>query len=180
MRRHIYVTDYDRAWPNLFLREKSAVWEVLGSNCAAIHHVGSTAVPGMVAKPTIDLLVEVCDLDAVCSVRGGFDFLGYDWLGECGIPNRIYLVKQRGMDDVVEDMCHVHVFEVASPQVTRHLAVRDYLRAHVDVAGEYGELKRGLAERFPYDPDGYRAGKDAYVRSLERAALAWSAARGSR
>lgn len=176
MRSHIYVTDYDLAWPNLFLREKSAIWEVLGSNCAGIHHVGSTAVPGMVARPTIDLLVEVCDLDEVGSVRGGLDFLGYDWLGERGASGRIYLVKQRGMDDVVEDMCHVHVFEEGDPQATRLLAVRDYLRAHADVAREYGELKRGLAERFPYDPEGYHAGKDVYARSLEHAARAWSAA----
>lgn len=180
MRRHIYVTDYDMAWPNLFLREKSAVWEVLGSNCVAIHHIGSTAVPGMVARSVIDLLVEVCDLDQVASVRGGLDFLGYDWLGACDIPGCICLVKQRGMDDVVEDMCHLRVFEGGGPQVTRHLAVRDYLCAHADVAGEYGKLKRGLAERFPYDPEGYLAGKDAYACSLERAALAWSAASGLR
>ena len=116
------------------------------------------------------------EAQAIAGVLGqrltDFEALGYEYLGEFGIPGRRYLRK--GGDERTHQM---HIF--ASDDVhaiARHLAVRDYLRAHPARAAAYGALKLELAARFPYDIDGYCDGKDAFVGALERDALEWRAA----
>jgi GrpB-like predicted nucleotidyltransferase (UPF0157 family) len=164
----VVVVPYDPTWPERYEAEARALARVFGEALVAIHHIGSTAVPGLPAKPIIDILPVVRAIRAVDRLRPDLEALGYECMGEFGIPGRRYLRK--GGDRRTH---HVHVFQEGDPNVVRHLAFRDYLRAHPDEARRYGELKAELAARFPRDIEAYMDGKDAFVKALERAALAW-------
>lgn len=171
MPQHVTVTDYDPEWPREFAREAERLARVFGVNLAEIHHIGSTAVPGLAAKPVVDIMPVVYSLEAVDAARTGFERLGYEYLGEYGIPGRRYM--RRGGDERTHQ---VHVFAVGNiVNITRHIAFRDYLCAHPDVRDEYAALKRALAARYPYDIEAYCDGKEAFVKRCEAAALAWKA-----
>lgn len=167
---NVIVVDYDPLWPQLFEEEAARIEQVLGGNLAAIHHIGSTAVEGLPAKPIIDVMPVVYDLAAVDARVRAFERLGYEAMGEYGIPGRRYYRKGARLRTH-----HVHVFEESAVHdIERHLAVRDYLRTHADAAAAYAELKRALAQRFSQDIEAYCDGKDAFVKALEAAALAWA------
>lgn len=139
--QHITVVPYDPAWSGLYEAEAQAIAGVLGQRLTAIHHIGSTAVPGLAAKPVIDIMPVVRAVTETDECRADFEALGYEYLGEFGIPGRRYLRK--GGDERTHQM---HIF--ASDDVhaiARHLAVRDYLRAHPARAAAYGALKLELA-----------------------------------
>lgn len=168
--RRITVVPYDPAWQEAFHLEAERLSELLGAEVVAIHHIGSTAVPGLAAKPIIDILVEVRCIAVVDELTPLFAARGYLPKGENGIPGRRYFIK--GSEEVRSH--HLHIFEVGSTEIARHLALRDYLRAHPEEAARYGALKMELAQCFPIDANGYVAGKDALVKELEHRALAWA------
>lgn len=166
---HVRVVPYDSCWPELFRREAEAVGRILGSNRKEIHHIGSTAVTGLAAKPVIDMMPVVWELEAVEACYAQFEAIGYECMGELGIPGRRYFRK--GGDDRTHQ---IHIFCADSQKdIDRHLAVRDYLRANDRQAAAYGALKLQLARQFPEDLEGYCEGKDAFVKQLEQRALAW-------
>lgn len=168
MPQHIIVVDYDPLWPLLFRKEADAISRILGDNLVLIHHIGSTSVPFLAAKPIIDIMPVVKDLSDVDAVSGEFVKLGYEYLGEFGIKGRRYL-RKGGQERTHQ----IHIFQMEDDtNILRHLAFRDYLRSHRDVAMEYAALKKDLAARFPYDIDGYCDGKDAFVKKIENLALA--------
>lgn len=168
MPQHIVVVDYDPLWPLLFRKEADAISRILGDNLVLIHHIGSTSVPFLAAKPIIDIMPVVKDLSGVDAVSGEFVKLGYEYLGEFGIKGRRYL-RKGGQERTHQ----IHIFQMEDDtNILRHLAFRDYLRSHRDVAMEYAALKKDLAARFPYDIDGYCDGKDAFVKRIENLALA--------
>lgn len=168
MPQHIVVVDYDPLWPLLFRKEADAISRILGDNLVLIHHIGSTSVPFLAAKPIIDIMPVVKDLSGVDAVSGEFVKLGYEYLGEFGIKGRRYL-RKGGQERTHQ----IHIFQMEDDtNILRHLAFRDYLRSHRDVAMEYAALKKDLAARFPYDIDGYCDGKDAFVKKIENLALA--------
>lgn len=166
---HVTVVAYDASWPELYQAEAEKIRAVLGDNLLAIHHIGSTAVPGLQAKPIIDILPVVRDLARVDACNPAFEQLGYECMGEFGIPGRRYFRK--GGDNRTHQ---IHIFqECSTADIQRHLAVRDYLRAHPAEVEAYGALKSRLALAFPMDIEGYCDGKDEFVKQLERRALAW-------
>ena len=166
---YVYVVSYQPQWPRLFDQEAEGIRKILKDNLIAIHHIGSTAVPGLMAKPVIDIMPVVRSLAQVDACTGGFRALGYEALGEWGIKGRRYFRK--GGDQRTHQ---IHVFAGEDVQnIRRHLAVRDYLRAHPEEAAAYGALKAELARVYPQDIEGYCDGKDAFVKALERKALAW-------
>lgn len=170
-KRHIIVTDYNPNWPAIFEGEAEKIREILGPICLAIHQIGSTAVPGLKAKPTIDLMPVVTDIRLCDPLKSQFEALGYEYLGEYGIPGRRYLRKIEGENDLF----HIHIFSPDNqPDIDRHLALRDFLRTHKEAAKDYGDLKSALASRFPYDNDGYCDGKEQFVKKLEQEALLWA------
>ena len=167
MPQHITVTNYNPIWPSMFKEEAKRIRSILGRNCLALHHIGSTAVPGLVAKPIIDILPVVRNILEVDSVCEAFEHLGYEYLGEFGIPGRRYLRKGGN-----ERTYQVHIFsEDNQSEIHRHLAFRNYLRTHADICQSYAALKRKLAEEFPYDIDGYCQGKDRFIKQIEAVAL---------
>ena len=170
MPQHVIVVPYDRTWPERAAQEAASLRRALGENCLAVHHIGSTAVEGLAAKPILDFLPVVRSLAGADACRGALEALGYEYLGEFGIPGRRYLRK--GGDERTHQ---VHIFAADDREnIVRHLAVRDYLRTHPAAREAYGALKRELAARFPYDIEAYCDGKDAFVKALERDALAWA------
>jgi GrpB-like predicted nucleotidyltransferase (UPF0157 family) len=166
----VIVTDYNPAWPEAFEREAAALRSVFGELLVAIHHIGSTAVPGLKAKPVIDIMPIVTDISAVDALVEQMSTLSYATRGEGGIPGRRYFFREIG-----EIRTHnVHVFaESNTDSIERHLAVRDYLRQHPDQAAAYGVLKADLAQRVNHDIDAYMDGKDEFVQRLQAAALKW-------
>lgn len=167
--QHIIVVDYDPAWEKMFCREAQLLRQALGENLIEIHHIGSTAVPGLAAKPIIDIMPVVQSLEQLDLCNPSMEALGYECMGEFGIPGRRYFRKGGA-----ERTHQIHAFcRESSHEIRRHLAVRDYLRNHPEEAARYGGLKQRLALEYPYDIDGYCDGKDAYVKRLEHNALSW-------
>lgn len=171
---HVRVVEYDSRWPQMFAAEAEKIQNILGENCIAVHHIGSTSVPNLAAKPIIDILPVVRDLRLVDAKNAAFEALGYECMGEFGIAGRRYFRK--GGDERTHQ---IHIFAQESAyDIARHLAVRDYLRAFPKEAAAYGDLKMRLAQQYPEDIEGYCDGKDAFVKALEQRALAWKEKHG--
>jgi GrpB-like predicted nucleotidyltransferase (UPF0157 family) len=145
----------------------------MGSNLMEIHHIGSTAIPGIHAKPIIDMLAVASDLATVDAGTAQMESLGYEVMGEFGIAGRRYFRR----DNTAGERTHqVHTFQRGSPHIQRHLAFRDFLRAHMAIADQYAELKQRLAGAHPTDMEAYMDGKDGFVKEMEARALSWVAA----
>jgi GrpB-like predicted nucleotidyltransferase (UPF0157 family) len=142
----------------------------LGAHVLAVHHIGSTAVPGVIAKPVIDLLAVVDRLEWLDGRRGAVEALGYEWRGEYGIAGRRYAVLRGGAG---ESLAHLHCYEFLSPHIARHLAFRDYLRAHAASRDAYAEVKRRAWDASGGDKSRYAAAKADWVAATEAAALTW-------
>ena len=164
----VEVVPYNPNWPAQFEAEASILREVLGDIVVAIHHMGSTSVPGLQAKPIIDMLPEVTDLEALDALTSRFEACGYEVMGAYGIPGRRYFRK--GGDHRTH---HIHAFASGDPNIDRHLAFRDYLRAHPAVAQEYGRVKEESARRSNNDIEDYCDAKDPFIKLHEPKALAW-------
>ena len=168
--RKVEVVPHNPEWRDAFEAEAKHVAAALGENVVAIHHIGSTAIPSIYAKPIVDLLVEVSDITEVDGQSSAMESLGYEVMGEYGIPGRRYFRKdnQQGIRTH-----HIHAFEAGSAEVERHLAFRDYMIAHPVEAQRYSELKRKLAEEHPQNIDGYMDGKDGFIKEMDRRAAQW-------
>jgi len=164
--RIVEVVEYDPSWPALFDAECTLLRHTLEGVAIAIHHIGSTAVPGLAAKPIIDMLMEVTDLQALDALSDRMMSIGYIPRGEYGIPGRRYF--QKGGDNRTH---HLHAFAAGDSNLLRHLAFRDYLRAHPEASADYGKLKKALANVCENDLERYCDGKDAFVKRLEAMAV---------
>ncbi len=166
----VSVVAYDERWPHAFAVSSEEVSAALRSNLIEIHHIGSTSIPGIYAKPIIDMLAVVRDLTAIDQRTDRMESLGYEAMGEFGIPGRRYFRRNASNGQRTE---HVHAFVVGSVDVLRHLAFRDYLRAFPKIADRYSDLKRRLAAANTNDIDAYIHGKNGFIKEVEASALAW-------
>ncbi|HET7627295.1 MAG TPA: GrpB family protein [Bacillales bacterium] len=167
--RKVEVVPYDPSWPEQFREEAEAIRQACaGIVSLRLHHIGSTSVPGLAAKPILDLLGEAESLEGIDAAEERLAALGYEARGENGIPGRRFF--QKGGDARSH---HLHLFRCGDANVLRHLAFRDYLCACPEVVRAYGQLKKRLAERFPADIEKYIAGKQEFVKQTERKALQW-------
>lgn len=160
----VHLLPYDFRWTEEFARESSAISRALGRVLIAIHHIGSTAIPGIHAKPIIDMLAVTSDIALLDESASRLQALGYDALGEFGIPGRRYFRKNNPAEVRTH---HIHVFEAGSPQIARHLAFRDFLQAHPDDARRYDALKRRLAELYPRGTADYTQGKESFIHDID-------------
>ena len=166
----VEVVPHNPTWHGKFDDESKYVALTLGENVVAIHHIGSTAIPHIYAKPIIDLLVEVENITKVDDCSLGMEALGYEVMGEFGIPGRRYFRKD---NETGTRTHHVHTFTARSPEVEQHLAFRDYMIAHPEDAQKYSELKRKLAKQYANDIIGYMDGKDGFIKEMQKKALVW-------
>lgn len=169
MTRRVEVVPYHTDWPEKFSAEAGKLKAVFGGKLLSIHHFGSTSIPGISAKPIIDILLIVRDIETVDSLAPRLEALGYHAVGEYGIPGRRFFYK--GTDEIRSH--HLHVYENGNPHILRHLVFRDYMRSHPISARDYARLKEDLAREFPEDMEGYIAGKNAFVHEHEKKALDW-------
>jgi GrpB-like predicted nucleotidyltransferase (UPF0157 family) len=162
----IEVVDYDPGWPRRYEEERDRIAAALGDAVVAIEHVGGTAVPGLPAKPVIDIMVGVPDIERAGQAVAGLINLGYQYVPELEsqLPERRYF--RRGTPETH----HVHMVTMGSDFWEEHVLFRDYLRSNPQAAEEYGKLKRGLANRFRFDRDAYRAGKVPFIDTVVDAA----------
>jgi GrpB-like predicted nucleotidyltransferase (UPF0157 family) len=137
---------------------------------ASLHHIGSTAIPGIFAKPIIDILLEVDDIIRLDVQRAAMEQLGYEAMGEFGIPGRRYFRRDNASDIRTHQ---VHAFQSGSPEIERHLAFRDYMNAHPEAAQAYSLLKQRLAGEHPDDMEAYMDGKDPFIKEHLAQAIAW-------
>ncbi len=161
----IIVLDYDPTWPTAFEAVRARVWRVVGDIAIAVEHVGSTSVPGLAAKPIIDISVVVPSGAAVAVAIERLSTLGYRHLGNLGIEGREAFASPN-----MPPRHHLYVCPQDSLALKNHLIVREHLRRYSAVATEYGALKRRLAEQFSEDIDGYTEGKSERLLGILRTA----------
>ena len=153
----VVVIDYDPKWPLAFEELRASVSGAVRDIAISIEHVGSTAVPGLAAKPVIDIDIVVAEADVERAIAR-LGELGYTHRGDLGIPRREAFHSPAGSRPH-----NLYVCPSDSPALTNHLAFRDYLREHPEVCREYGALKKRLAEEFRDDIDGYIEGKTPFI-----------------
>lgn len=166
--RQIEVLPYDEEWAALFEKEKELLQGIFSEELVAIHHIGSTSIRGMKAKPIIDIMPVVKDIERIHLYNDSMRMAGYEPKGENGLPGRRYF--QKGGDQRTH---HVHMYQQGHPDIHRHLAFRDYVSSHPDAMAAYASLKEELAKKFRYDGQAYADGKSGLVRQIDEAALAW-------
>ena len=133
----------------------------------AVHHIGSTSIPGVLAKPTIDLLGVAKDLATLDQDRSVLEALGYEWRGEYGLPGRRYCTLS---GSVGQRLIHLHCYSESDPSIARHLAFRDYLRARPEAAVAYQQEKLRCARLHPTDGGAYTECKSVWIRRAEQQA----------
>ena len=163
------VVAHDPAWAAEFEARAAEIAAILGADLVAIHHAGSTAIPGIRAKPTIDFVVVARSLDALDACADAMRSLGYDVRGELGIDGRRFFTKNDG----ARRTHNVHSFALGNPEIERMLSLRDYLRAHPEEAQAYSRLKEELSRQFPDDVARYTDGKTAFIEAIIRRAKLW-------
>ena len=167
MRKVEVFSDHEN-WKLMFKEEARKLKSIFGKEILHIHHIGSTSVPELKAKPIIDILPVVREIHIVDNFIDEMKYIGYESKGENGITGRRYF--QKGGDNRTH---HVHIYQFGSYEIKRHLAFRDYLLVHPEVKDSYGQLKEKLAEKFPYDVESYISGKEPLVKEIEVKALEW-------
>jgi GrpB-like predicted nucleotidyltransferase (UPF0157 family) len=167
----VRIVDYDPAWPTEAARELSRIGAALGDLAVRLDHVGSTSVPGLAAKPIIDLQISVAALEPHTAYVDPLESIGYLFVPFPESPEYHFFGRPRERPRTH----HLHVCAAGSREELRHLAFRDYLRAGPAEAARYAAVKREAARRNPGDRVAYMAGKDAVVAELERRALEWHA-----
>lgn len=163
------ISEYDPEWPNKFAALKKQISEIFGSKALAIEHVGSTSVPGMKAKPIIDVLVLVEDTEALENEKQQISTLGYEIRENIIEPNSLIFVKKEG-DEKIEN---IHVLKEGSAKADQFLTMKEYYVTHPERVKMYKDLKEDLYKKYPNDYLGYRAGKTAFLDETERLAREW-------
>ena len=156
--RRILVVDYDPTWPQTFAALRAPIFEALRDIAIAVEHVGSTSVPGLAAKPIVDIDVVLPSRTELPAAIEKLATLGYVHCGDLGIADR----------EAFSGPAHLPTHNLyaciqGSVALVNHLTIRDYLRRNPNAATAYGQLKKQLAEQFPADMDRYGAGKTAFL-----------------
>ncbi len=165
----ITIADFDARWPVLYKEERSRIVAAIGPWVADIQHVGSTAVPGLGAKPIIDIMIGLRSLDHARHCIAPLEAIGYQYIPEYEdeLPERRYFRRPGGGAYRGRGTHHLHMVETSSEFWERHLLFRDYLRDHAEVARAYEALKRRLAAHYGADHEGYTEAKTGFITDIE-------------
>lgn len=168
----IRVEPYKKEWPILFQQEKDRILEKIQQWVVAVEHVGSTSIPGLPAKPTIDMCLIVKSFElADKHIIEKLTSVGYQYLPklENTIPDRRYVQ----LLDKGEHKFHIHIVEEDSERQEHYILIRDYLRENPQDANEYAKLKQKLSEQYTHDRAAYTDGKAEFITALYKKAKAW-------
>jgi len=169
MIRRIEVVPHDPKLKKMFNMEARIIKAVFSKEILSIHHIGSTAIPEISAKPIIDILVEVKNIDKIDDYNTKMSEQGYIPKGESGIPRRRFYIK--GSEEF--RTFHVHIFEKENSEIKRLLNFRNYMIAHPKEAQKYSRLKESLAREYPENINGYIDGKDTFIKNIDKKAKDW-------
>jgi GrpB-like predicted nucleotidyltransferase (UPF0157 family) len=160
----VVIVPYDPAWPEQYEEEKGILLRALGPLVVQIDHIGSTAVPGLGAKPVIDVLMTINSIADVKGCVPPLKNIGYEHLGEYGIPGRHFFRKLS--EGTGTRTHHLHAVGVGNDFVKKHLLFRDYLRSHPQTAQQYYHLKIELAAKHTTVRDSYTDAKTEFIESV--------------
>lgn len=160
------VLPHDPKWGKMFEEERDRLLSELGDVVISIHHIGSTSISGIYAKPVIDMLAEVRAIEQMDTKNPVMTGMGYEVMGEFGITGRRYFRKYINGNRTFQ----IHTFQAGSDEIDRHIAFRDYLVAHPDDARVYSDLKKELILKYDGDPDDYINGKNGFIKEIDRKA----------
>lgn len=166
MQEPVIIVEYDPDWPSAFASLHRKLASILGDLAAATEHVGSTGVPGLAAKPILDVDVILSRAEEFPQAAERLAQVGYVHEGNFGVVGREAFTAP--LESVPQ---HLYVCPPDSPELRRHLAFRDFLRAHPEAAMAYGDLKRRLAVQFRNDRDAYSEGKSSFVAEILQRAM---------
>lgn len=158
------VEHYNPDWPIEFEKVKAFLRTVFLDKTISIEHVGSTSVPGMRAKPLIDVLIVVDQISPFESEKEKMIQAGYEWRENSVEPNSLLFYKTHDGHKTE----NIHICVNGSDKTKQFIKMRDYLRTHPEKAKEYGDLKEKLKAQFPEDYIAYREGKDSFLRNVEK------------
>jgi len=156
----VVLVSPDPAWAEMFRDLADQFRSACGDRFTAIHHIGSTSVPGLAAKPLIDMLPELNDHDDGAELAPLLEPLGFVYLGSYGIQGRHFFRRKADVN------VNVHMFEQGHIEVERHLVFRDALRSDEQLRAAYQKLKEELAARFPNDVDSYAKSKSDFIEKV--------------
>lgn len=168
--REVKVVPYDPTWPKKFREEAETLRQLMSDEIIDIHHIGSTSIPNMSAKPIIDLLIEVKEIHKIDEYTKRLSSYGYLAFGENGIPGRRYFIK--GSKTIRTH--HIHMFQKGNREINRHIAFRDYLSTHHPEALQYATLKMQLAKQHPMNIEKYIQGKLNLIQEINQKAANWA------
>ncbi|WP_026575166.1 GrpB family protein [Bacillus sp. UNC438CL73TsuS30] len=163
----IRLSDFSENWVEMFQSEAELLKTIFLDQIITFEHFGSTSVQGMKAKPVIDMMCIVKDIEKIDLFNDKMDSLGYDVAGEWGISGR--RLFRKGGENRTH---HIHFYQFENPQIERHLIFRDYLRSHHEEAAKYSRFKEELAQRFEHTRE-YSAAKRGFMKEMEQQALRW-------
>ena len=165
MSEPVIIVDYNPAWPRLYEEERTRILNAIGGFIEDIQHVGSTSVPGLGAKPIIDIMIGIHKLSLVNKCVQPLQSLGYDYRGESGIPGRYYFRKP--LKALTSHRTHhIHMVKTNHDGWKRNILFRDYLLTHPEDSKQYEALKRALAKQFGSDREGYTDAKTEFIETV--------------
>jgi GrpB-like predicted nucleotidyltransferase (UPF0157 family) len=167
----VEVVEYDPSWPGQFAAEKARLVATVPGLFVSVEHIGSTAVPGLVAKPTLDILGVVDDVRKALGQLAGLELAGYEYRPGAFRDDDTHLFFRKMKHD--RRTHHLHVLAATSPEVDDYRLFRDFLIAHPDAARRYGSLKLELVRRFGMQRSAYVETKQRYVERLMEQARRW-------
>jgi len=164
-RAPVEICEYDSTWTLKFEKQKRDITNALGNKVLAIEHIGSTAVPGLGAKPIIDIMVGLRQLNDAEDCIEPLKKIGYEYVPELETetPERRYF--QKGPSNVPRKHYHLHMVEIHSEFWNTHILFRDYLRTHPLSAQEYFRLKKDLAAKYRLNREAYTEAKTKFIKS---------------
>lgn len=165
----VEVVPYDKRWSDLFKDEAHCIQKTLGEYLKEIYHIGSTSIPNMPAKPAIDMMLVLDNLNDIQLISEKLTHLNYDPIRRQIIPHVSFFTKRQ--DQPIR--FHLHLHERGSPQISRHINFRDYVIQYPDVAHNYAQLKIQLAAQFENDINSYVSGKNKLVQEIDAKAKLW-------